>query len=155
LSTCKDKLKRDTRDIGRAEGDIYGTNPRSRGTLCSREPQPEEQKYTAQPGAQTLCQGRQQPDHHRARATPHRRTHNSSTPLVRNSSTKPHHQLTAHNAVASRNDHGMHNMRFEYTDTVSDVEYPNSDTDGSEPSKRIRSRIQSKNISTVLIREVE
>jgi hypothetical protein len=70
--------------------------------------QPEEQRYTAQPGAQTLGQGRQQPDHHHARATPHRRTHNSSTPLVRTSSTTPHHNLTAHNAVPSRNDHGTH-----------------------------------------------
>ena len=41
-------------------------------------------------------------------------------------------------------------MRFEYSDTdmVSDIEYPDSDTDKSEPSKRIRSRIQSENIRT-------
>ena len=40
------------------------------------------------------------------------------------------------------------NMRFEYsdTDTVSDVEHPDSDTDRSEPSKRIRTRIRSENI---------
>jgi len=42
------------------------------------------------------------------------------------------------------------NMRFEYSDmdTVSDVEYPDSDTDRSEPL-RIQSRIRSENINTV------
>ena len=42
------------------------------------------------------------------------------------------------------------NMRFEYsdTDTVSDVEYPDSDTDRSEPLW-IQSRIRSENIHTV------
>jgi len=42
------------------------------------------------------------------------------------------------------------NMLFEYSDTdpVSDVEYPDSDTDRSEPL-RIQSRIRSENINTV------
>jgi len=42
------------------------------------------------------------------------------------------------------------NMRFEYSDmdTVSDVEYPDSDTDRSEPLW-IQSRIRSENIHTV------
>jgi hypothetical protein len=43
------------------------------------------------------------------------------------------------------------NIQFEYsnTDTVSDIKYPDSDTDRFEPSKRIRSRIRSENIRTV------
>ena len=42
------------------------------------------------------------------------------------------------------------NMQVEYldTDTVSDIEYPDSDTDRSEPL-RIQSRIRSENINTV------
>jgi hypothetical protein len=45
------------------------------------------------------------------------------------------------------------NMRFGYldTDTVSDIEYPDSDTDRLNPSKRIRSRIRSENIRTIFI----
>jgi hypothetical protein len=45
------------------------------------------------------------------------------------------------------------NMWFKYSDTnmVSDVKYPDSDTDGLKPSKRIRSRIRSENIRTVFI----
>jgi hypothetical protein len=45
------------------------------------------------------------------------------------------------------------NMRFGYldTDTVSDIEYPDSDTDRLNLSKRIRSRIRSENIRTIFI----
>jgi hypothetical protein len=44
-------------------------------------------------------------------------------------------------------------MRFEYSDTdmVSDVEYPDSIRTDLNPSKRIRSRIQSENIGTIFI----
>jgi len=44
-------------------------------------------------------------------------------------------------------------MRFEYldTDTVSDVKYLDSDTNGSNPSKQIWSQIRSENIRTVFI----
>ena len=44
------------------------------------------------------------------------------------------------------------NIQFKYsdTDTVSDVEYSDSDTDRSE-AKRIRSQIRSENIRTVFI----
>jgi len=50
-------------------------------------------------------------------------------------------------------DIGIINMRFKYLDmdTVSDVKYPDSDTDISEPFKWIRSRIRSENIRTVFI----
>ena len=45
------------------------------------------------------------------------------------------------------------NIRFKYsdTDTVSDVDYSDSNTDRSEPPKRIWSRIWSQNICTVFI----
>jgi hypothetical protein len=44
-------------------------------------------------------------------------------------------------------------MWFKYSDTntVSDVKYLDSDTDGLKPSKRIRSRIRSENIRTIFI----
>jgi hypothetical protein len=42
-------------------------------------------------------------------------------------------------------------MQFEYSDTdsVSDIEYPDSDRTDLNPSKRIRSQIRSENIRTM------